>query len=252
MKDIEILEYFYNFNNIIKKEKKAKNIYLKSLSKIKSTIFVTLILSYVALSMLFFVFIGIKFGAILLLFSFFLGAIFSFFSSLYLVKKFSHYRQKKHSDCNLLQSYIDTYLNYNSSNISKVKNIINNTISKEEVEIFFKLKNLKNKAIKEYTAGHKYDISKYDKKITEFYSLDENYFLTLKYALNNSSIEELKKINHLNIKKSLNFFSLEEQIELSEIINKKLNSKLLKKDIIEKNLNILSQQNIKKSNIINI
>lgn len=250
MNEIEIFENFNKINKIIKKQKKAKRIFKTSISKTKSFLYIFMAGIFFNFCIFFTSFIGLQFYFILSVLGFFIGLLISCIIGI-TFEYLTNYNIKKYGDGKLIDYYIKEFGYVNKKNIDKVKIKINKIISDEEFTIFNKIFNVKTKAMYEYILKNKGLVDR-QKAISDFNKLDQNYFLTIKYIVENFDIKDLEKINGEKAKKSIKIFNIYQQLELSTIINKRINGNEYKKQAIDHNLGISDKIKIKCKNIIDI
>lgn len=250
MEDIEIFKEFYNFEKIIKKQKKADKLYRRTFI-LKSEIlsFISLICAFFFISFFSSIFFGLKNESLYGIVFMFLSAFFALFLSFKLDEFLCKLNTKKNDT--LLNYYIFKYSTHGKRNFDKFKNKINKFISPKEIDIFFKIKDVKEKAFREYVFKEK-GVNKRDIAMKEFNKQDKNYYLTLKYIIKNADIKDLKNLDGLKAKKNIEHLSIDQQLDLSNMINQKVNSENHKEQTIQHNLKIIDQVKVKNVNIINI
>lgn len=251
MNEIEIFENFDQFDKIIKKQKKAKRIYKTSINRKKMVFYLFVALIYFLLCVSLFVFIGAQFHYILAILGILFGTISFCITGKLFFNNLMKNKLKKYGDGKLINDYIKYFGNINEKNIDKVKSRINNTISDKEITIFYKILDVKTKAMNKYISKSK-GVDERHKSISDFNKLDENYFLTIKYIVENCDIKDLEKINGEKVKKSIKIFNIDQQLELSTIINERVNGNEYKKQTIDYNLGITDKIKVKNKNIIDI
>lgn len=251
MNEIEIFENFEQFDKIIKKQKKAKRMYKASINKGKIIIYLLGFFIYFLFCVFLAIFIGAQFHYILAALGLLFGTVFCCITGKLFFNNFMNNKLKEHGDGKLINDYIKYFGNINEKNIDKVKSKINNIISDKEITIFYKILDVKTKAMKKYISKSK-GVDEKDKAISEFNKLDENYFLTIKYIIENCDIKDLEKINGEKAKTSIKKFNIDQQLELSTIINERINGNEYKKQTIDYNLGISDKIKMKNKNIIDI
>ena len=200
-----------------------------------------------------FIFIGAQFHFGLAILGLFLGTAFFCLTGKLFFNNLMKNKLKKYGDGKLINDYIKCFGNVNKKNIDKVKikNKINNTISDKEINIFYKIIDVKTKAMKKYISKSK-GVDERHEATSNFNKLDENYFLTIKYIVENCDIKDLEKINGEKVKNSIKKFNIDQQLELSTIINERINGNEYKKQTIDYNLGISDKIKVKNKNIIDI
>ena len=251
MNEIEIFENFNKINKIIKKQKKSKRIFKASISKTKGFLYIFMAGIYFYFCIFVTFFIGLQFNFILGMIGLLFGLLFFCITGITFVDYLTNYNIKKYGDGKLIDYYIKEFGYVNKKNIDKVKAKINNIISEEEFSIFHKIFDVKTKAMDEYISKSK-GLDERQKAISDFDKLDQNYFLTIKYIIENCDIKDLEKINGEKAKESIKNFNIDQQLELSNIINQRINGNEYKKQTIKYNLGITDKIKVKNKNIIDI
>lgn len=251
MSEIEIFENFDQFDKIIKKQKKAKRIYKASINKGKMALYLLSSFIYFLFCVFLAISIGAQFHYMLAILGLLFGTLFFCITGKLFFDNLMNNKLKKYGNNKLIKDYINYFGDVNEKNIDKVKSKINNIISDKEITIFYKIFDVKTKAMKKYISKSK-GVDEKDKAISEFNKLDEHYFLTIKYIIENCDIKDLEKINAEKAKTSIKKFNIDQQLELSTIINERINGNEYKKQTIDYNLGLSDKIKMKNKNIIDI
>jgi hypothetical protein len=255
MKINTILKDFNLLKKSYRKRKHIKNLLLKrndsdNKEMLKNTLFGSF------LGLIFFYFIkhfiyltGFEFESFNFFFFIFTSLILSEITRIY-IKKILMKNIKKENK--LFFTYSN---NYFFPNLNKSLQIFfSKNLNKEETEIILFIDTLKEKIFNDYIKEFKETQAQLEcqgnscyNQHAETYANDKLKDITLfeitLYSFKNMNACDITELKLEGVEYILSHFSLNEQIELTQLINKKINNEINKNKILENNLSILNKKN---------